>query len=89
MKIVIWKSHGDIKVYAADTKEQLIALMHTIDSCFDHDRYDIKNLCSRLDKVENHKQAINLFHDLVELINPGYDNDNFESLDLDNLQYPV
>jgi hypothetical protein len=35
MKVLVWKSHGDIKVYAAETAEQLEGIVSTMIACLD------------------------------------------------------
>lgn len=49
MKIVVWKSYGSIKVYEAQTAQQLESIVRTMISCLEH-----WGLEKTIDIVEKH-----------------------------------
>lgn len=74
MKIFIWKSYGEIDVYAAETVEQLTSILDTVISCLDGWDLDdhitkVREFIARNDKPDNprgpadYRKAINYLLD--------------------------
>jgi len=85
MKIVIWKAHGDISVYEADTADQLANINTWIMSCLD--RYGLDDEIRALKWQQerfpgDYIVAKSVFNDLRNLLTDSGDDDNFETLEL-------
>jgi len=60
MKILVWKSYGDIKVYAAETPAQMVGIIETMIECVDG--WDLDKKC---ELVQEH--IVKYPDDMVEL----------------------
>lgn len=89
MKVLIWKSYGDIRVYDVDTSEKLAKTIEHLISCLSNWglEEDIEIVRKKIaDANGEYKVIARAFQWLVDAINPGYDNDVFEYLELTKLE---
>lgn len=87
MKVLVWKSYGNIDVYDVSTPEKLREQIVTIIGCLDGYGLE-KNIKLVQDHIEKHpddhtelRRAFNTIKNSV-----GYDDDNFEYLFLTDLK---
>jgi hypothetical protein len=89
MKVLVWRSHGEIDVYAADTAEQIEAINCLIIECAENYGIDedIDLATKHMDKHKgNRAEMIRAFNTLRNAVGPSYDNDAFEDIFLTDLQ---
>lgn len=88
MKVVIWKSYGDIKVYAADSAEQLEGIVETMIACLDGWGLE-DNIKLASEHIAKHKgdrnemvKAFNTIKDAIECT----DHESFENIFIDTVR---
>lgn len=88
MKVLIWKSYGDIEVYDASTTDKLAEHIETIISCLDNwgMEEDIEIVRKKVAAARDYQMMVRAYRWLVDAINPGHDVDNFEYLELTELK---
>lgn len=89
MKILVWKSYGDIRVYDVSTYEKLLGQIEKIIKCIDGWGME-EDVAVVRKKIEDHpddyKQLVNAFGWLSDAINPASDNDAFEYLSIQEME---
>jgi hypothetical protein len=87
MKILVWKSYGEIEVYAAESAEQLEKIVESMISCLDNWCLEDKIKLAR-DHIEKHRgdyceitRAFNTIKNAVQ----DSDHESFERIFLTNL----
>ena len=87
MKVLVWKSYGDIKVYAAETSTQLIAIIETMVECVNGWGLDEKCKIVR-EHIAKHpddiKELIEAFNTIRTAVAPG-EHEQFEDIFLTDI----
>lgn len=81
MKVLVWKSYGDIKVYAAETAEQLEGIVNTMIACVEKWDIDaeIKMVTDHMVKHKgDRKEIVRAFNNIKYAA--GSDNETFEDI---------
>ena len=89
MKVLVWKAYGEIDVFDVSTYEKFHAVLETIMETIEGWGYeeDITKVRNHITKSPGNMTALNrAFNYLWDVINPSYDNDNFEQLEIKELQ---
>lgn len=85
MKVVIWKSYGEIGVYEAETPTQLWRIVVLIMTCLKNYGLE-KECCNIMHAHENfpdsYPSARSAFFVLKDTLTQSRDDDNFEHLEL-------
>jgi hypothetical protein len=81
MKVLVWKSYGDIKVYAAETAEQLEGIVNTMIACVE--KWDIDaEIKMATDHMAKHKgdrkEIVRAFNTIKNAA--GSDDETFEDI---------
>ena len=82
MKVLVWKSYGDIKVYAAETPAQMVCIIETMIGCVDG--WGLQDKCEQVeahiakypDDIVELKKAYNTMRNAVS---PG-SHESFEDI---------
>lgn len=82
MKVLIWKSYGDIKVYAAETPAQMIGIIKTMVDCVDG--WDLDTECELVkERIEKHpdniKALLEAYSIMRDAVCPG-SHESFEDI---------
>jgi hypothetical protein len=81
MKVLVWKSYGDIKVYAAETAEQLEGIIDTMMCCIEGWGEDkkIAMVKAHIEKHKgDHKEMMRAFNTIKNATGEG--SDQFEDI---------
>ena len=81
MKVLVWKSYGDIKVYAAETAEQLEGIVNTMIACVEKWDIDaeIKMVTDHMVKHKgDRKEIVRAFNTIKHAA--GSDDEMFEDI---------
>ncbi len=87
MKIVVWKSYGDIKVYAAETAEQLEGIVETMIECLDGwgEEKTIEMVQKHIAKHKGDRsEMVKAFNTIKNTV--GRDHENFEDIFIDTVR---
>lgn len=90
MNVVVWKSDGNIKVYAADTAEQVAGIVDTMMSCM-YDEYVENNIFNLVSNhIEKHKgnrqEMVRAFNTLRNTVGVTCRHGTFEDIFLTQVQ---
>ena len=81
MKVVVWKSYGDIKVYAAETAEQLEGIVTTMIACIQGwgEEGTIKLVTDHIAKHKGDRAEIQRAFNTIKKV-AGNDHETFEDI---------
>lgn len=89
MKVLVWKAYGEIDVYDVSTYEKFHAVLETIMETIEGwgCEEDIAKVRNHISKGPRSMTTLNrAFNYMWDVINPAYDNDSFEQLEIKELQ---
>lgn len=90
MNVLVWKSHGNIKVYAADTAEQVAGIVDTMMSCMNDEGIESHTFNLVRNHIEKHKgnhtEMVRAFNTLRNTVSVTRRHGTFEDIFLTQVQ---